>query len=314
MHKKQAILVIKLGALGDFVQAFGPMQAIRAHHPDASLTLLTTAPYEALGKASGLFDAIWIDPRPKWHQPRTWMALRSKFNAAQFTRVYDLQNNDRTALYFKLFSPAPEWVGAVKGASHANLSPERSQGHAFDGHIQTLALAGIHNIAPDPLTWMDSDLSAFDLPPRYALIVPGASPSRPHKKWPARFYAALCRRLYEQDNLTPVLIGGRHEIPVAQDIVAQCPQARNLCGLTAMTDIPALARAAVCAVGNDTGPMHLIGPTGCKTLVLFSADSNPLKHKPLGAQVHTIYEADLGDLAVDTVYTALQDRQFLTAS
>ena len=43
------ILVIKLGALGDFVQAMGPAAATRAHHRDAEITLLTTAPYAELG-------------------------------------------------------------------------------------------------------------------------------------------------------------------------------------------------------------------------------------------------------------------------
>ena len=33
------ILVIKLGALGDFAQAFGPFAAIRAHHPGLLLVL-----------------------------------------------------------------------------------------------------------------------------------------------------------------------------------------------------------------------------------------------------------------------------------
>jgi hypothetical protein len=42
------ILVIKLSALGDFIQATGPMKAIRTHHPDARITLLTTAPFEAV--------------------------------------------------------------------------------------------------------------------------------------------------------------------------------------------------------------------------------------------------------------------------
>jgi len=37
------ILVIKLGALGDFVQVLGPMPEIRRHHADDRITLLTTA-------------------------------------------------------------------------------------------------------------------------------------------------------------------------------------------------------------------------------------------------------------------------------
>ena len=34
------VLVIKHGALGDVVLALGAMQAIRRHHPDATITLL----------------------------------------------------------------------------------------------------------------------------------------------------------------------------------------------------------------------------------------------------------------------------------
>src|SRR5580704_2648292 len=40
------ILVIKLGALGDFVQALAAMEHIRAAHPKAHITLLTTPPFE----------------------------------------------------------------------------------------------------------------------------------------------------------------------------------------------------------------------------------------------------------------------------
>ena len=32
---KEKILIIKLGALGDFIQSLGPIAAIKRHHPDA---------------------------------------------------------------------------------------------------------------------------------------------------------------------------------------------------------------------------------------------------------------------------------------
>ena len=63
------VLVIKLAALGDFVQAFGPFAAIRAHHPDAAITLLTTPPYAALARRSPWFDEVWTDGRPSWREP-----------------------------------------------------------------------------------------------------------------------------------------------------------------------------------------------------------------------------------------------------
>ena len=63
------ILVIKLGALGDFLMALGPMQAIRRQHPDAELVLLTREPYRQLGRSTGLFAQVWVDPAPRSNGP-----------------------------------------------------------------------------------------------------------------------------------------------------------------------------------------------------------------------------------------------------
>ncbi len=312
MALPEKILIIKLGAFGDFVQALGPMRAIRAAHPGATFTLLTTAPFEELARQSGLFDAIWRDPRAKWYQPRTWMAVKDKFNRAQFTRVYDLQNNDRTNFYFKLFNPKPQWVGIAKGASHQNTSPLRTAGHSFDGHRQTLALAGIHTVPIDDLSWMKSDIARFTLTAPYVLIVPGASPKRPLKRWPASHYAALCTMLADK-NYQPVIIGSAQEKSIAREIVTRCAAAIDLTGETEMGALPALARGAAFAVGNDTGPMHMIAPTGCASLILFSADSNAVKHKPLGPRVITLSQADLADLSPQAVWRYLEQENFLGA-
>jgi ADP-heptose:LPS heptosyltransferase len=174
------ILVIKLGAFGDFIQALGPMAAIRRHHPDAAITLLTTAPFVTLARQSGYFNDIRIDTRPGWHQPAQLLTLRRDLLAGAFRRVYDLQNNDRTAFYLKLFGRRkPEWVGAAPGASHRNTSPARTAGHAFDGHVQTLGLAGINDVTVDTLDWVRGDASHFGLPHPFVLLVPGAAPDRP---------------------------------------------------------------------------------------------------------------------------------------
>ena len=55
------VLVIRLGALGDFVLSFGPFAAIRRAHPPAEITLLTTAPFEELGRLSPYFDRVELD-------------------------------------------------------------------------------------------------------------------------------------------------------------------------------------------------------------------------------------------------------------
>ncbi len=303
---RKNILVIKLGALGDFIQALGPMKAIRAHHsaPDFAITLLTTKPFAELARRSGYFDDIWLDTRPKWYDFSGWLHLRKKLNAGQFERVYDLQNNDRTGFYLKLMSPKPEWVGAAKGASHRNSSPERTAGQAFDGHVQTLALAGVHGVQIDSLEWIESDLDRLGLQKPYALIVPGSAANHPEKRWPADRYATLCTKLSEA-GFQPVLLGTKEEQGVTSLIAHSCPACLDLTGQTSLLDIAALARGAAMAVGNDTGPMHMIAPTGCPSLVLFSKNSNPVRHAPKGPDTKTLQVADLATLDVEQVLNLL---------
>ena len=71
----EKILVIKLSAFGDFILALGPMAAIRRHHADAQITLLTTAPFVSLARESGYFDDICVDLRPGLTDVRGWSRL-----------------------------------------------------------------------------------------------------------------------------------------------------------------------------------------------------------------------------------------------
>lgn len=304
---QKKILVIKLGALGDFIQAAGPMKAIRAHHKDAHITLLTTKPYKTLAEQCGYFDEIRIDSKPRAFDLKGWFSLKKWFDSHGFSRVYDLQNNDRTAFYLKLFNKKPEWVGAAKGASHRNASPERTKGSAFSGHAQTLKIGGIGKVEIDPLHWMQGQVESFNLHAPYVLIAAGSAPDRTEKRWPAKHYGQLAHRL-EEAGYQPVLLGTMAEIDVNQAIKKICPQALDLTAKTALFDIPALARHAAAAIGNDTGPMHMIAPTGCPSLVLFSRHSNPERHAPLGENVTTLFKENLDDLAPEDVFQAIHFR------
>lgn len=306
MSTQNNILVIKLGALGDFIQALGPMAAIRKHHPNAHITLLTTNPFKKFAADCGYFDDVWIDQKPKFYNLAGWLSLRKKLNAAAFDRVYDLQNNDRTSFYFSLLKHKPEWVGIAKGASHRNVSPQRTAGHAFDGHVQTLALAGINNVGIDDLKWLNGDISAFKLKKPYALLVPGSAPQHPEKRWPAEHYGGLAQVLIEQ-GIQPLIIGAQSEFEIAKQIQDICADVENLVEKTSFAQIVTLAKSASLAVGNDTGPMHLIGASGCPSLVLFSNRSDPVRHAPKGKSVHFLQEKNLNLLSVQSVEDKLSN-------
>ena len=57
------VLVIKHGALGDFVMASGRMRTIRQRHPTAHIALVTEAFLMGLARSLGLFDELIEDSR-----------------------------------------------------------------------------------------------------------------------------------------------------------------------------------------------------------------------------------------------------------
>jgi ADP-heptose:LPS heptosyltransferase len=299
------VLVIKLSALGDFILSIASFQAIRRAHRDAEIVLLTTAPYETLARATGCFDDIWIDARPALSRPRTWLALSRRLRRGRFDRVYDLQRNDRTAWYFRLLGrDKPEWVGKAGGASHRYIEGPGEPRHITEREAEQLRLAGIERAPWPDLSFVDCDLKRFDLPARYAILVPGGAPHRPRKRWPADRYAELARYLAAQ-GVIPILVGTDAESDEIDAVAQACPEAMNLRGRTSLLELAALARDATVAVGNDTGPMHLVAASGVPVVSLFSGESDPRKIAPRGPHVTVLRHDDLTDLPVSEVLAAL---------
>ncbi len=288
------ILVIKLGALGDFVQAFAPFAAIRAHHPGARITLLTTRPFADLARSSPWFDQVWIDRRPKLWQIWRVLDLRRRLRSGRFSRVYDLQTSDRSGWYFRLMGGQTEWSGIAPGCSHPHANPDRDHMHTVDRQAEQLAVAGIPRIPPADLSWAIPASDPFGLPTPFALLCPGGAPHRPAKRWPADNFAQLAVWLTDR-GIHPVLLGTTAEQAAIAAIRAHCPQAIDLSGRTDFSAILGLGGRACLAVGNDTGPMHLIAAAGCPALVLFSHDSDPSLCAPRG-QVQILRRPDLAQL------------------
>ena len=82
--------------------------------------------------------------------------------------------------------------------------------------------------------------------------------------------------------IQPVIIGTSPEKLIGKQITKICPSALDLTEKTELEDIVALAKHAAGAVGNDTGPIHMIAAAGCPTIVLFSGDSDPVLTAPRG--------------------------------
>lgn len=303
-HIQQNILVVKLAAFGNIILSLSAFAAIRQHHTNARISVLTSATYAEWLKTFPYFDAVLIDPRPSWWDFAGLAELRRMLIGGRFNRVYDLQTSSRSSRYFHLF-PAkhrPEWSGIAFGCALPDRDPRRNILHDTVRQEGQLRQAGITAFPPADLSWCGGDIDRFNLPRDFALLVPGSSPNRLAKRWPTDRFEALARTLRHR-GIAPVVIGTAPEVALA----AAIPSAIDLTGRTDFGDVADLARAARFAVGNDTGPMHLITTAGCPTVVLFSHDSNPAQCAPRGRWTRVVQRPDLADLSVEDVIASLPE-------
>jgi ADP-heptose:LPS heptosyltransferase len=224
---------------------------------------------------------------------------------ARFARVYDLQTSTRSSSYFWLLFPhRPDWSGIAFLSSHPHANRDRVAMHTAERQAEQLRMAGIADTPSPDLGFARADLARFQLPERYALLVPGGSAHRPAKRWPATRYGALARMLIAR-GITPVILGTGAEAALAAEILRQAPGAVDLVDKTDFLEIATLGRGAAFAVGNDTGPMHLLAAAGAPSLVLFSHESDPARCAPRGRRVETLCVPDLADLSVEAVLTGI---------
>jgi ADP-heptose:LPS heptosyltransferase len=310
------VLVIKLGALGDFVQALRAMAEIRRAHPKAKITLLTTEPYAELAAASGYVDEIDAGGRPKGLL--RFLALAFRLRAGRYQRVYDLQTSSRSRTYLWLFAPfLPEWSGHALLASHRHRNPRRDRMQSLDRLWDQIAEAGVVEpraegaaTAPD-LGWAiaaaDSGKAPlaerFPIRRPYALLAPGASPGRPKKRWPLDGFIDLARTL-DRLGVTPVVIGGGQEVALGEAIARAVPSTVVTTGRTKLVELAALGARAALVVGNDTGPTYLAAFAGAPALILFSSESDPSLCAPSTGRISVIQRDDLADLKAQEVIKA----------
>jgi ADP-heptose:LPS heptosyltransferase len=295
------ILIIKLGALGDFFMAQPAFHALRTHHRGDHITLLTIPALAGLGRRCGLFDEVLTEERRR--TPAHLWRTRKRLLGGSYDFVYDLQGNDRTAWYWRVLWPRrPPWAGPVKGCSHPR--PPRPPGaHRTDWYRAQLAALGIEKDFEARADWLDADTGRFALPAPYVLLAASAAAHRPGKRWPASRFVQLARA-FAAEGVTPALIGAGPDREVNAAIAAAVPAAADLTDRTRIEDLGGLARRAAGAVGNDTGPLHVTAFVGCPTLVLFSAESDPAFIAPRGPRTAYLQRPQLEGLSAEEVLEA----------
>lgn len=306
------ILVIRWGPIGEFVLSLSAMARIRDAHLRDQIVLLTTRQFESLAKGSPYFDEVENDADAVGVGPT--MGLVNRIKRARYDRVYDLQDDARSKMLFRLLWPGrPVWSGSANGARLRHRNPGRERMHILERQADQLAVAGIWPDAPtDPGAAPAPDLSwilkkappqreGMSRPKPYVVLSPGGS-TKPEKRWPVEQFAALANH-FRALGFDIVVIGGPDESALARAIQRTVSQARDLTGRTDFAQIALLGARAALAVGNASGPVQLLAASGAPTIALFSSASDPRLMAPRG-YVTILQARSLADLPVAQVAQA----------
>tara|TARA_Y100001968_G_C19336654_1_gene707255 strand:+ start:95 stop:667 length:573 start_codon:yes stop_codon:yes gene_type:complete len=145
---------------------------------------------------------------------------------------------------------------------------------------------------------------------KFVIIVAGTAKHRINKRWPEDNFAHLIESL-SNIGIKSILVGGKEEFKYINNIINKIKKTikfmpLNYAGKTSFKDLVYLSKYASCAIGNDTGPMHLLASSGLKSIVLFGAGSNPDLCAPLGKNVRIINEKYITDITVENVFKVMK--------
>jgi heptosyltransferase-2 len=301
------ILILKWSAMGDVILSTALFEDIVRAFPGRDIHLNTLPAWQGLFAEDSRFQKVFaIDLRnPDQQVAAAWKWLR-QVRHQYYDLVIDLQCNDRSRLMLGLLwltgCQIPYRLGNRQQFPY-NIAPAElpQPAHTIDRSRAALQAGNIPAMTPQPVlhipdvhrTRAQELLAIYGLTPgQFAIFLPGCNVNGHLKRWGAARYAALANQLYQEGVERIVLIGGPDEIDECQRIAQACdPWLVNLCGQTAILDIPPLCEAARFIVANDTGTAHLAAATPTPILVL-CGPTDPRRVKPLGDHVMTL-QADL---------------------
>lgn len=296
--KQGRILVIRGGAIGDFILTLPAIAALRRQFPRAHLEMLGYPHIAQLALAGGLLDRV--------------QAIEAGPLAAFFARDGELSDDLRD--YFSEFDLIVSYLydpDEIFRTNVARCSPgqfivgphrpnEKERIHATRTYLKPLERLAIFDADAVPRLSLHGTRN-----PQHALALhPGSGSER--KNWPETKWAGLLARLIEATDLRLLLIGGEAEGERLQHLASVLPPARREV-LQSLPLAELAARLQPCAafVGHDSGITHLAAALGLPALVLW-ADTVQEVWRPQGERVAILGDAaGIGSISVDRVLREL---------
>ncbi len=290
------ILVVRVDLLGDVVLSTPAVRALRRAYPHAKIDMLVQGSYAGILEGDPDINHVHAWNPHIWRDPRNWIALSTwtqTLGALRRLRIprYDLAisvSGDIGSIVTRL-TGARRRVGYGREAYRWFMTDPVPGGRYLERAHETryvLRLAAAAGATPQPGDERPRLVVSPEATARMRAILDAARASkgasaRPiialhagarngqAKRWPARHWATLARRLASDLGALVVLTGAPNEESLARDIecMAGAPLL-NLCGKTSLPELKALLAQTDLVISGDSGPMHIACAVGAPVIAL----------------------------------------------
>ncbi|NCA83176.1 MAG: glycosyltransferase family 9 protein [Opitutae bacterium] len=304
-------LILRGGAIGDFIVTLPVLQALRAQWPAARIEIWGYPHIADLAVAAGLAESVVSLDRAEMAR---FFVPEPSFTDAQVSAVrsFDL-----------VFNYLHDPVGQVRsnlllaGAKQVlSGSPLIKRGHAVPFLLEPLQALAIYETELVPALDLSGERRergrgrlrslGIGVPP--VVVHPGSG--SPAKNWPADRFVQVIRRLKEQGRAVAAVIG-EADVAEAAVLAREVPGVPALAGLSLVELAETLAGCAA-FLGNDSGITHLAAAVGLPVVALFGP-SDAEKWGPRGrggVKVVRAPEGELERLTVSSAWAEIERRFF----
>ena len=299
-------LILRGGAIGDFIVTLPVLQALRAQWPGAQIEIWGYPHIANLAVAGGLAQSVVSLDRAEMVR---FFVPEPQFTDAQVEsiRSFDL-----------VFNYLHDPVGQVRsnlllaGAKQVlSGSPLIKRGHAVPFLLEPLQALAIYETDMAPELDLSGELRAagrqrlrlLGVRGKPHVVHPGSG--SPAKRWPAGRFVELIRRWREQGREVVAVIG-EADVEEAKVLARELPDLPVLAGLT-LTDLAGTLVECAGFLGNDSGITHLAAAVGLPVVALFGpSDADTWAPRGRGGvKVVRAPEGELERLSLAEVWAAL---------
>jgi heptosyltransferase III len=273
-------LILRGGAIGDFIVTLPAIEAIRRRWPESHIELVGYPHIARLALAGGLVDEVLSLDRA---------AVAEYFSFSPWV-------SPEQAAYVRSFDVVISYLHDPSGVVRKNLleagarqviycSPLVEAGYAADHLMKPLQELALYPEGPVyPRLSLKPEYRHAGLGDARAVgekvvaIHPGSG--SPKKNWPLRKFLALARRLKAETPLAPLFLLGEADQAIAEILPGAAPEFPVI-GNRDLIDVASILSACQAYVGNDSGITQLAAALGIPAVCLYGP-SDPAIWGPRG--------------------------------